>query len=73
MYKTLKILEDKNLFNEMVQQGVISTTIAVHKYIYETYLGEKEKGVKTTQAVTNVSIETGTPESTIYKIIRKMK
>jgi hypothetical protein len=73
MYETLKILEEKNLFDNLVKQGIISITIAGHKYIYEFYLREKQKGNGTSQAVTNVSIETRTPESTIYKIIRKMK
>lgn len=73
MYETLKILEEKNLFNNLVKQGIISITIAGHKFIYETYLREKSKGIGTSQAVTNTAIETKTPESTIYKIIRKMK
>ena len=73
MYETLKILEEKKLFDKLVRQGIISITIAGHKYIYETYLREKIKGNKTSQAVINTSIETKTPESTIYKIIRKMK
>jgi hypothetical protein len=73
MYETIKILESNNLFDQAVKQGIISITIVGHKYIYEQFLREKEKGHKTTQAVTNTSIETGTPESTIYKIIRKMK
>ena len=72
MYEAIKILEEKNLFDKLVKQGIISITIVGHKYIYETYLREKAKGNKTTQAVTNTSIETKTPESTIYKIIRKM-
>ena len=67
MYETIKILEEKNLFKSLVKQGII--TIAGHKYIYETYL--KEKGIKTTQAVTNTSIETKTTESNVYKIIKK--
>jgi predicted transcriptional regulator len=73
MYEALKILEEKNLFDQLVKQGIISITIAGHKYIYEMYLREKEKGNGTSQAVTNTSIETNTPESTIYKIIKKMK
>lgn len=73
MYEAIKILEEQNLFKELVKQGLISITIAGHKYIYETYLKEKGNGNGTSQAVTNTSIETRTPESTIYKIIRKMK
>ncbi len=73
MYESLKILEENNLFDTLVKQGIISITIAGHKYIYETFLKEKSKGIGTSQAVTNTSIETATPESTVYKIIRKMK
>jgi hypothetical protein len=73
MYETLKILEEQNLFKTLVKQGIISITIAGHKYIYEQYLREKAKGIGTAQAVANTSVETNTPESTIYKIIRKMK
>ena len=73
MYEAIKILEEKNLFDTLVKQGIISITIAGHKYIYETYLREKAKGNGTSQAVTNTSFETGTPERAIYKIISKMK
>jgi predicted transcriptional regulator len=73
MYKYLQILDDKDLLSDLVKQGIISITIVGHKFIYEAYLREKEKGNKTSQAVTNTSIDTKTPESTIYKIIRKMK
>lgn len=73
MYESIKILEEQNLFDRLVKQGLISITVVGHKFIYETYLKEKKKGNKTVQAVINTSIETGTPESSIYKIIRKMK
>ena len=73
MYEVIKILEEKNLFDRLVKQGIISITIAGHKYIYETYLREKAKGFKGKQAVTNTSEVTKTPERTVYRIIQKME
>ncbi len=73
MYEAIKILEEKNLFDTLVKQGVISITIAGHKYIYETYLKQKLKVNKKSQAVTNTSIETKTPERTVYDVIRRME
>ncbi len=73
MYDIIKTLEEKNLFSHLVKQGIISTTIVGHKHVYETYLKEKADGYCTSQAVTNTSIETRTPESTVYKIIKKMR
>ena len=40
--------------------------------IYETYLREKAKVDKNSQAITNMSIDTKADEKTIYKIIKKM-
>jgi ribosomal protein L13 len=73
MYETLKLLEDKGLFKTLIKQGVLSITIAGHKMIYETYLREKSKTGSNSQAITNTSIETKTPERTIYKVIKKMR
>ena len=73
MYELLNQLEESNLFDVLVKQGIISDTIAKHKYIYEFYLTERRKGYKTIQAVKFTSIKTRTPKSTIYKIISRMK
>lgn len=71
MYKILQQL-DNNLFDQLVKQGIVSLTIAGHKKVYEVYLVELTKEKKT-QAITNTSIQTNTPERTIYRIIEKME
>ena len=73
MYETIKMLEEQNLFDKLVKQGIIPITIAGHKYIYEIYLREKENGIKGKQAVTNTSEITNTSERTVYHIIKLMK
>ena len=72
MYETLKILEQQGLLDKCVKQGIVSITLAGHKFIYETYLKEKKKTIKNSQAITNTSIITKTDEKTIYRIIKKM-
>lgn len=72
MYETLKILEEQGLLDKCVKQGIVSITLAGYKMIYETYLREKKKRIKNSQAITNTSIITRTDEKTIYKIIKKM-
>lgn len=72
MYEVLRKLEDFNLLDKAIKQGVVSITIAGHKKIYEVYLREIEVNKKP-QAITNTSIETKTPESTIYRIIKSME
>jgi hypothetical protein len=72
MYKILQQLEDVNLLDKLVKQGIVSITIAGHKMIYEVYLKEL-KTVKKAQAITNTSIDTKTPERTIYRIIKVME
>lgn len=72
MYKTLQELEDMNMLDKLVKQGIMSITIAGHKLIYEIYLKELKTNKKA-QAITNTSIDTKTPEPTIYRIIKKME
>lgn len=72
MYKILQQLEDNNLLDKLVKQGIVSITIAGHKMIYEVYLLNL-KTEKKAQAITNTSIETKTPERTIYRIIKVME
>ncbi|EKT3962766.1 hypothetical protein RYR30_001943 [Flavobacterium psychrophilum] len=72
MYEILRNLESNALLDDLVKQGIVSITIAGHKMIYEVYLKEL-KTVKKTQAITNASIDTKTPERTIYRIIKKME
>ena len=72
MYEILQELEGKNLLDKLVKQGIVSITIAGHKMIYEIYLKELKTNKKA-QAITNTSIDTKTPERTIYRIIEKME
>ena len=72
MYESLVILEEQGLLSGLVKQGIVSITLAGHKLIYEVYLKERAKGLSTSKAVLNTSIETKTPESVVYKIRRKM-
>jgi len=72
MYKILQELEDVNLLDKLVKQGIVSITIAGHKMIYEIYLKELKTNKKA-QAITNTSIDTKTPESSVYRIIKKME
>ena len=41
MYKHLQRLEEMNLLDTLVKQGIISITIAGQKLIYEVYLKER--------------------------------
>ena len=72
MYEILQKLENDSLLDQLVKQGIVSITIAGHKLIYEVYLKELKKEKKA-QAITNTSIETHTPERTIYRIIKTME
>ena len=72
MYKILQQLEQYNLLDTLVKSGIVSITIAGHKKVYEVYLLELRKERKP-QAITNTSIQTNTPERTIYKIIKSME
>jgi len=72
MYKILQELEDVNLLDKLVKQGIVSITIAGHKMIYEIYLKELKSNDKP-QAITNTSISTKTDERTVYRIIKKME
>lgn len=72
MYKILQQLESYNLFDQLVKSGIVSITIAGHKKVYEVYLLELKK-VRKPQAITNTSIQTNTPERTIYRIIESME
>lgn len=73
MYKHLLQLEEINLLDTLVKQGIISITLAGHKMIYEIYLRKRTLGEKKMEAVVNTSVETGTPERTIRWIIKKME
>jgi len=73
MYKHLQKLEELNLLDTLVKQGIISITLAGQKMIYEIYLKEKNVAKNKTEAVVNTSIETKTPERTIYRIIKAME
>ena len=72
MYESLKKLEEQGILNTLIKQGIISVTLAGHKYVYEIYMREKEKGLSTTEAVAITSDLTKHSESVIYKIMRKM-
>jgi len=72
MYKTLLELEKLNLLNRLVNEGIISLTIFAHKEVYERYLQER-KNHNTVKAVQNTSDICKIPESSIYKIMQKMK
>lgn len=73
MYKHLQKLEDLNLLDSLVREGIISITIAGQKLIYEVYLKERKTAKNKTEAVVNTSVETNTPERTIYRIIKAME
>ncbi len=73
MYKHLQKLEELNLLDTLVKQGIISITLAGQKMIYEVYLKERSSAKNKTEAVVNTSIETNTPERTIYRIIKAME
>ena len=62
-----------NLLDTLVKQGIISITIAGQKLIYEVYLKERNIAKNKTEAVVNTSVETNTPERTIYRIIKSME
>lgn len=68
----LQQLENVNLLDQLVKNGIVSIVIVSHKKIYETYLLELKKEKKP-QAITNTSIQTKTPERTIYRIIKSME
>lgn len=72
MYEILQQLDEHNLFDKLVKSGIVSLTVAGHKKVYEVYLIERQKEKKP-QAITNTSIQTNTPERTIYKIIKEME
>lgn len=72
MYEVLQELANANLLDKAIKKGVVSITLAGHKLIYEIYLREL-KSVKKSQAITNTSVETKTPESSIYRIIKVME
>lgn len=73
MYKHLQRLEEMNLLDTLVKQGIISITIAGQKLIYEIYLKKRKDGEKKMEAVVNTSVETGTAERTIRRIIDAME
>ncbi len=73
MYKHLQRLEELNLLDTLVKQGIISITIAGQKMIYEVYMKERKSAKNKSEAVVNTSIETNTPERTIYRIIKAME
>jgi hypothetical protein len=72
VYEYLKLLEKRNLLDLLVKKGIVPITLAGHKLIYEVYLKEMKSNSKS-QAITNTSIETKTPERTIYRIIAQME
>ena len=72
MYKILQQLEDRNLLDQLVKNGIVSVVIISHKKVYEIYLLELKKEKKS-QAITNTSIQTKIPERTIYRIIKSME
>ena len=61
------------LFKILLSKGIIPCTLNTHKNIYEAYLLEKNKGLKTSQAVSNIAENFNTSEKTVYGIIKKMK
>ena len=73
MYECLQKLEDANLLTKSVQSGVISCTLIVHKKIYEEFMFLKDGGMKTTEAVLEVSVKRNIGVSSVYDIIRKMR
>lgn len=66
-------MEELNLLDTLVKQGVISITIAGQKLIYEHYLKRRKDGEKKMEAVVNTSVETGATERTIRRIIATME
>ena len=73
MYALIEKLESLDLFDRMVSEGIVPQSVHDHKITYENFLKHRTAGLNTVRAVDAVSLETGKPESTIYKILRKMK
>lgn len=57
----------------LAETGLISLSVLNYRKIYHAYMAQIEKGVKSQQAVTDVSDVFSVSERTVYKVIEKLK
>lgn len=73
MYRLLKRLDCLGLLSPLINKGVVSCTIVSRLDMYEAYLKYKKQGYNTGQSVTNVSIDVGVSEDTVYRAVKIMR
>lgn len=73
---TIQILDklhESGELRNLVHSGLISTNVLTWRKIYHAYHLQIEKGVKSTQAVTDVSDVFGVSERMVYNVLNKLK
>lgn len=61
------------MLEALIERGLMPCNLKTHKVVYESFINQKSKGEKTSQIITNLSEEFNIPESSLYRIIKKMR
>jgi len=67
-----KLYENGDL-RDLIHCGMVQPAVITWRKVYHAYNLQRENGVKSAQAITNVSEAFGVSESFVYKAIQKLK
>jgi len=71
--KLLEKLHDSGELHDLLRSGLISVNVLTWFKIYKSFKFQMEKGVKKTQAITDVSDVFGVSERIVYRIIKRFE
>jgi hypothetical protein len=71
--KLLEKLHDSGELHDLLRSGLISVNVLTWFKIYKAYQFQMQKGVKKTQAITDVSDVFGVSERIVYRIIKRFE
>ena len=66
-------LHDSGELRELVHSGLVSPNVITWRKIYHAYNLQILKGVKKTQAITDIGDVFGVSEKTVYLVLRRFK
>lgn len=66
-------LHDNGELLELVNSGLVSTSVITWRKIYHAYNLQINKGVKKTQAITDIGDVFGVSEKTVYLVLKRFK
>ena len=66
-------LNDSGELSSLIRGGLVSVNVLLWYKIYKAYVFQIEKGVKKTQAITDISDVFGVSERIVYRVIAKFE